>query len=182
MNYIKCPECQEQIPEDSRYCDMCGVELLECVKCHSLGTEAFCSECGSPMISRQKTSKQDKVNVTTGKNPQPGEGGDIGVTIGGRKKEVVLKARRGGFILKPRDGAIIGRTEGDYSNQLGSCNLISRTHAKFQKIGRDWNLIDLGSTNGCLINNVELQPNVPMKFAAGDVVDIGTYIFDAIEQ
>ena len=184
MKYIECPECFEDIPEDSRYCDMCGVELLECVNCHSLGTEPFCSECGRPMISRTASSGGESKQTQTAADPGTTiiDGTDTGTTVGGRRKTLVLKARKGGFILTPEDGAVIGRTEGEYSDLLGSCNLISRRHGKFLILGRDWHLVDLGSTNGCLINNVELKPMVPMKFKAGDVVDIGTYIFDAIEQ
>lgn len=184
MKYIECPECLEEIPEDSRYCDMCGVELLECVKCHSIGSEPFCSECGSPMISRSKNSRKTNDPTVTSRLSTPTNNEEeqttIGKTIGGRAKTVTLKAREGRLTIIPEDGAIIGRTEGKYCNLLSGHDLISRKHAKFQKRGRDWYLLDLGSTNGCFINDIELKPNVPMKFAAGDVVDIGTYIFDVV--
>ncbi|MDE7096933.1 MAG: FHA domain-containing protein, partial [Muribaculaceae bacterium] len=178
MKYIECPECFEDIPEDSRYCDMCGVELLECVNCHSIGTGVFCSECGRPMISRSMPAEDAPEPPEWNDHPATDttDGTNIGTTIGGRSRNLVLKARKGGFILTPEDGAVIGRTEGEYSSLLGSCNLISRRHGKFLKLGRDWHLVDLGSTNGCLINDVELKPMVPTKFKAGDVVDIGTYI------
>lgn len=183
MKEIECPSCEEMIPYDSKFCDQCGAELLECVNCGALGTDDFCAECGNPMVSKGKTVNKDDVTV------KPPKEEDIlinigNTTIGGRKatKNLILKARKGNFILRPEDEAIIGRTIGPYENLLSDCNLISRKHAKFVKKGRDWYIVDFGSTNGTLINDVELQPDTPMKFKAGDVVDFGTYIFDVIER
>ena len=67
-----------------------------------------------------------------------------------------------------------------YAARLRDFDLISRRHGQFVKKGRTWCLVDFGSTNGCLINDVELEPNVPMPFQKGDVVDIGTYLFDVL--
>lgn len=185
MKEIECPECGEMIPDDSRYCDMCGVELLECVNCGALGTDQFCSECGKPMISRKAGSTNTKKTpVDKPQKPKPtGTSEPGGATIGGRRKGLVLKARKGNFMLRPEDGAIIGRlTDTPYHSQLADCDLISRRHGKFVKKGRDWYIVDFGSTNGTLVNDVELEPDTPMKFVAGDVIDIGTYLFDVIER
>ena len=81
MKEIECPSCGELIPDDSKYCDQCGIELLECVNCGTLGTDDFCSECGNPMVSRGKTEKKTDATV----KPQKEEKGkkDGGVTVGG---------------------------------------------------------------------------------------------------
>lgn len=184
MKVIECPSCGELTPDDGKYCDQCGVELLECVNCGTLGTDDFCSECGKPMVSRGM--KSEKKPNTAIKPPQATQDKkDGGVTVGGpdrSRKNLVLKARQGNFILRPEHEAIIGRKDSPYEQFLVDLNLISRRHGKFVKQGRDWYIVDLGSTNGTLVNDVELQPNVPMKFQAGDVVDIGTYIFDVLER
>lgn len=175
MNKIECPGCGELIPDDSLYCDMCGVQLLQCIKCGALGTEQFCAECGKPMVSRNisKSLKEnfDKDEETVGDK-----------TVGGRNKNLVLKARKGGFILRPENEAVIGREKSPYVEYLRDLNLISRRHGKFVKRGCEWYIVDFGSTNGTLVNDVELESNTPMKFVKGDVIDIGTYIFDVIEQ
>lgn len=85
-------------------------------------------------------------------------------------------------MLTPQDGAIIGRKDSPYADDLKELVNISRLHGKFLRQGRDWALVDLGSTNGSLINDVMLAANVPMKFKAGDVIDLGTYLFDVIER
>ena len=183
MKEIECPSCGEMTPDDSKYCDQCGVELLVCVNCGALGTDDFCAECGKPMVSKGKSDNKPEPTVKPLK-----EDVDIvndgNTTVGGRKatKNLILKARKGGFILRPEDEAIIGRKDSPYEQLLMDLNLISRRHGKFVRQGRDWYIVDFGSTNGTLVNDVELQPNVPMKFQAGDVVDIGTYIFDVVER
>lgn len=198
MKEIECPACGEMIPDDSKYCDMCGVELLECVNCGTLGTDMFCPECGKPMVSRKtvntsKKSKNDKSDKQI-KQKEPVEKcinihpaddfKDDGTTTVGRqrKKNIVLKARKGDYIIQPEHEAIIGRKEGPYKDMLKGCDLMSRRHGKFVKRGRDWYIVDFGSTNGTLVNDVELAPDTPVKFTAGDVIDIGMSIFDVIEQ
>ena len=183
MKEIECPSCGELIPDDSKYCDQCGAELLECVNCGALGTDDFCAECGKPMVSKGKAENKPDATV------KPPKEEDVlinivNTTIGGRNatKNLILKARKGNFILRPENEAIIGRKDSPYEQLLVDLNLISRRHGKFVKQGRDWYIVDFGSTNGTLVNDVELQPTVPMKFKAGDVVDIGTYIFDVIER
>lgn len=171
------------IPADSKYCDLCGVELLECLNCGALGTDTFCANCGRPMVARN-TDRKKTDDTPKGKTPttdtKPGDDGHS--TAGGARKKLVLKSRRGGISLVPQDQAIIGRGEGPYVDQLDACNLISRRHGQFMKRGRSWYILDFGSTNGTLVNDTELDPDTPVKFGAGDVIDIGTYIFDVVEE
>ena len=184
MKEIECPSCGELIPDDSKYCDQCGVELLECVNCGALGTDDFCSECGKAMVSRNTSGNKPETTVKPGVEEKVTQD-EVYTTIGRPDrgiKNLMLKARKGNFILRPEHEAIIGRSGSPYEHFLSDCNLISRKHGKFVKQGRDWFIVDLGSTNGTLVNDVELQPYEPMKFKAGDVIDIGTYIFDVIER
>lgn len=195
MKEIECPSCGEMIPEDSKYCDMCGIELLECVNCGSLGTDQFCTECGNPMVARRTDKptpkKEEPVKTPVAGGPAgdtgktPGEGKkdtDGGKTVGGRRKSLVLRARTSGGVIRPQHEALIGRKEGPYTTVLAECDLISRKHGKFMQRGRDWYIIDFGSTNGTYVNDREVPANTPVKIAVGDMVDIGTLIFDVIEQ
>lgn len=163
------------IPGDSKYCDMCGVELLECINCGALGSGTFCAACGKPLVARNPDKQQKK-------EPAPTPPGGGHTTAGGRPKKLVLKSRRGGIRLVPEDQAVIGRGDGPYKDILDDCGLISRRHGQFMKRGRSWYIMDFGSTNGTLVNDDELNPNTPVKFGPGDVVDIGTYVFDAVEE
>lgn len=181
MKEIECPACGAMIPADSKYCDMCGAELLECVKCGTLGTDMFCPECGGPMVARKPESSEKPASAP----PRPETDGDDGGTTIGRpaaRKDIILKARKGGFVLRPQDDAVIGRKDSPYADVLADCDLISRRHGKFIKRGRDWYIMDFGSTNGTYVNDREAVPDTPVKIGPGDVVDIGTYLFDVIER
>ena len=186
MKEIECPACGELIPDDSRYCDQCGAELLECVSCGALGTGNFCGNCGGAMVSRRMGGPAPSPAGPGGQRqaspaPAPEETADVHATGRGvRNAAPRLRYRDGDLELVPRDGAVIGRQEGEYAARLRDFDLISRRHGQFVKKGRMWCLVDFGSTNGSLINDVELQPNVPMPFQKGDVVDIGTYLFDVL--
>ena len=53
LQEIDCPDCHHPIPKDSRFCPLCGHQLLvhdQCVHCgKNLPSNAkFCSECGHP--------------------------------------------------------------------------------------------------------------------------------------
>ena len=43
------------------------------------------------------------------------------------------------------NGAVIGRTAGDYANLLGKCIYISGMHARLTQNGSVWHITDLGS-------------------------------------
>lgn len=73
------------------------------------------------------------------------------------------------------NGAVIGRTAGDYANILGKCIYISGMHARLTKNGSVWSITDLGSRNGTKVNGVACQPNVPMPFKAGDTIRLGAF-------
>lgn len=191
-NEIKCQACGEMIPADSRYCDMCGAEQLECVNCGTIGTDAFCPDCGKPMISRRaekKPTPEPKAEEEQKRNKpkaieceQQQEGGNQDKTTGaGRRKKIALRAQEGDITLLPEHEAVIGRVGSTYEEMLSGLNRISRRHGKFVRRGGEWYIVDFGSTNGTLVNDEELKPNVPKRIKAGDVVDIGTYLFDVIE-
>lgn len=50
----------------------------------------------------------------------------------------------------------------------------SRRHARFEPIGAGWQVVDLGSTNGTLVNGVRLASS-PLR--SGDVVQVGATSF-----
>ena len=49
---MDCPNCQRQIPDDSRFCSYCGKSLRKCRTCDRLfGSDAtFCGICGDRLI------------------------------------------------------------------------------------------------------------------------------------
>ncbi len=80
------------------------------------------------------------------------------------------------IILNLKEGATIGRRNGEYASQFQNQPYVSGTHARIGK-GAQWTITDLGSTNGTFINGVQLQANVAAPFGKGDTVRIATLDF-----
>ena len=71
------------------------------------------------------------------------------------------------------NGAIIGRRQGPYSQQLESHMYISGVHAQLiYKPDSGWCIIDKHSSNGTKLNQRDLQPDIPMSIKSGDIVTL----------
>jgi serine/threonine protein kinase len=68
----------------------------------------------------------------------------------------------------------IGRTNGN--DLIISGRTVSRRHAQLWFDSGRWFLMDRQSANGTLINNMRLQPNLPVPLNNGDVVNFGDEI------
>ena len=72
------------------------------------------------------------------------------------------------------DGAVIGRTNGNYVSALSKCIYISGTHARLRKLSDSrWEITDLGSRNGTKVNGMPCSP--VGTFSMGDLVRIASY-------
>jgi hypothetical protein len=65
----------------------------------------------------------------------------------------------------------IGRTKGN--DLIIPHETVSRSHAEFLKVGQDWAVADLGSTNGTLLNDKPLSPQAFSLTRAGDRIQFG---------
>ena len=78
-----------------------------------------------------------------------------------------------------REGAIIGR-RGDYPDVFAGHSDVSGNHARIGRIGNDWTITDVGSTNGTTFNGRELPANVEQKIKIGDKISFSTYAFTVV--
>ena len=53
---IQCPSCRAMIPDDSAFCDQCGIELMWCPDCKRPKSNRTreCPVCGSDLVSGRK--------------------------------------------------------------------------------------------------------------------------------
>ena len=72
-------------------------------------------------------------------------------------------------------GAVIGRTTGNYTAQLGQCIYISGTHASLGQDAAGWTITDLGSRNGTKVNGVACVPHQPARINVGNIVRIANF-------
>lgn len=79
-----------------------------------------------------------------------------------------------------RDSLIVGRT---YKEETPAIDLglydgkrlgISRQHIKLTRLGEQWYVEDLDSTNGTFLNGIQIAPHQPAAINHGDYLRLGT--------
>lgn len=182
---IICPNCKEEIEDDSHYCDQCGEELVYCSNCGRVGLGRRCTQCGGLMVSydemQEKQSKRRQASVSTGvaslipdvlvssrNAPEgsqlPSQSGIPTLTL----YNPTLDIRMVGV-----NGAVIGRRQGPYQQLFEGNMYISGVHAQLiYRPDSGWAIIDKHSSNGTKLNQRDLQPDVPMSIKAGDIVTL----------
>lgn len=169
----KCYKCGADIDSDSLFCDQCGAEQFVCPKCHIIGKgpNKRCGMCGSPLVPA--TGQQGNNSTQQQGAAQPFAG--AAQQQGAARMASYLVCQTEQVSIPLMNGAVIGRTAGDYANILGKCIYISGIHARLTQNGSVWSITDLGSRNGTKVNGVACQPNVPMAFKAGDTIRLGAF-------
>jgi len=194
-----CAYCKSDIDNDSFYCDQCSKELFVCSVCGKPGKGKNCVEDGSPLFSPKQRSSgaapgiQSPVATPTG-TPQSFPAFNQPVaqqpvfqpqTI---QQPVIKKPTSRAAAPVPvlrlinnhlkididiTDGAVIGRSIGDYVSVFSQFSQVSGRHLQFIfDKNNGWSIKDLGSTNGVAISNQSnwqqvsrLNPNIetPIK-------------------
>lgn len=181
---IICPNCREEIEDDSHFCDQCAQELVYCSSCGRVGMGRRCTHCGGLMMGydellQQRASKnQASVNNLSesyaevsqhslrapNKAPETSPGGIPTLTL----YNPSLDIRMVGV-----NGAVIGRRQGPYQQLFEGNMYISGVHAQLiYKPDTGWCIIDKNSSNGTKLNQRDLQPDVPMTIKTGDIVTL----------
>jgi pSer/pThr/pTyr-binding forkhead associated (FHA) protein len=79
-----------------------------------------------------------------------------------------------------RDTLIVGRAHHEQTPTIdlgpydGKKLGISRQHVKLTRLGGQWYVEDLGSTNGTFLNGVQISPHQPTAIGQGDYLRLGT--------
>lgn len=169
-NLTPCYTCKAMIEDDSVFCDQCGAELYICPKCKKFGKGAGkrCASCGGELVrAGQPASEKSDVSDKS-------DGSDKIIA----SASLALVCDNPAVSLTLADGAVIGRTTGDYVAQLGSLIYISGRHASLSFTAGKWYITDLGSRNGTTVNGFKCQPGQPVALMAGDNVKFAkTYNF-----
>lgn len=184
---IICPNCKEEIDDNSFYCDQCGQALLYCNRCGRVGTGRRCTSCGGLMmpptesqpLNSSQPSLSTSMSVSTGftsqsdfssrpnpawNAPHPVQQGIPVLTL----TNMSLNIRIVGI-----NGAVIGRRQGPYAQFLQQQMYVSGVHAQLKfNAGSGWSIIDKHSSNGTKVNDRPLQPDVEMSLKNGDIVSI----------
>ncbi len=186
---IYCPNCKEEIEDDSPYCDQCGEALVYCSNCGRVGMGRRCTQCGGLMVSVeeiQKLRKEQESLRTSFRTsvPQWNMGNVSARTTTDNPAVSAVPVRAGipvlilynpslDIRLQGINGAIIGRKQGPYMQQFQGNMFVSSVHAQLiYRPDSGWAIIDKNSSNGTKLNQRDLQPDVPMTLKAGDIVTL----------
>ena len=185
---IICPNCREEIEEESHFCDQCGQELVYCSSCGRVGMGRRCTHCGSLMVSadeiiqKRQESRRTSISYTSNslvnsivqdlnQSQRKPEGHDMPVMSGIPTLTLynpTLDIRMVGV-----NGAVIGRKQGPYQQLFVDNMYISGMHAQLiYKPDTGWCIIDKHSSNGTKLNQRDLLPDVPMSLKSGDIVTL----------
>ena len=185
---IICPNCREEIEEESHFCDQCGQELVYCSSCGRVGMGRRCTHCGSLMVSadeiiqKRQESRRTSVSYTSNslvnsivqdlnQSQRKPEGHDMPVMSGIPTLTLynpTLDIRMVGV-----NGAVIGRKQGPYQQLFVDNMYISGLHAQLiYKPDIGWCIIDKHSSNGTKLNQRDMLPDVPMSLKSGDIVTL----------
>lgn len=180
---IICPNCKEEIDDDSYYCDQCGQALLFCNNCGRVGVGRRCTQCGGMMITPEEYQrKADRTGYASLMSSSFSQSivtsGPVSLSIG--KKPAVqgipvltLYNTSLNIHIQGVNGAVIGRRQGPYTQAFVQHRYVSGVHAQLKyNAGKGWCVIDKHSSNGTKVNQHPLQPDVEMSLRNGDILTI----------
>jgi hypothetical protein len=169
---IQCPECKQDIDNDSCYCDQCGEQILVCSLCGRPGKGKRCKFDGKELIpaGSSGTDSPSSATINIDQPPPPVQPPPPAVqptspppqAAGITSDKITLKSPSQGITIEAANGDILGRSKGPHAASLNRFSVISGTHCKVIKTAAGWSLEDLGSTNGTFYNNSRLTPNNPV--------------------
>jgi len=139
---------------------------MKCKECQTDNIEGalFCEECGA------------KLEGKAGFIESAEEGG----------AELVFTSPDGNRLEIPsKDDVIIGREDPisdifpdvDLTDLGGMDKGVSRKHAVIHRVGSDYTVEDMGSTNGTYVNKKKILPHAPQAIKPGDELRFGKLSF-----
>ena len=181
---IICPNCKEEIDDDSYYCDQCGQALLYCNKCGRVGMGRRCTYCGGLMLTpeayQQAMTSQSSLStsLSTSYASQTTSRSLRGMAEAPNMMNqgmpiLTLYNPTLNIRIQGINGAVIGRKQGPYIQFFSQNMYVSGVHAQLKyKADTGWCITDKHSSNGTKLNNYPLQPDVDMSLKNGDIVTI----------
>jgi hypothetical protein len=181
---IICPNCKEEIEEDSYFCDQCGQPLLFCEHCGRVGKGHRCTYCGGMMLCSDK-QRANIARTETNSWRSSSMSNPTLVSVSKREIDTIQSQMPEGIpqlslyngMLNIRiigyNGAIIGRRQGTYKQLFEKNMYVSGVHAQLMYNAKTgWCIVDKHSSNGTKINQRAIQPDIPMDLHNGDILSI----------
>jgi len=161
-----CPKCLAEIPDDSSFCDQCGIELMVCSLCGKFGLSEYCEVDNSKMIKKGAEQSEKKIIRNRHKSKK------------GSKSFLILNNKNLNIEIKIENDGVIGRKSEIGSEELKRFKQISSNHASIEfKTGVGWFITDLNTTNGTKVNDIPLKPSISVQINQGDSLTLANIEF-----
>ena len=160
---IECPECGAYEPSGALYCNECGAFLLD----EDVGE----AEERLPFATDELIPTQDPTLL--GQDMEPAVGVEritFVIPNSGRRVKMGVEDT---IHIGRADPANNFRPELDLSKDGGAEHGVSRRHAVIESSSQGVVVVDKGSTNGTLLNNYRLPPDLPYPLQNGDELKFG---------
>jgi hypothetical protein len=182
---IICPNCKEEIDDDSHFCDQCGQALLYCQNCGRVGIGRRCTSCGGLMVSLEESQSAVSrngfspmsisatgVSLSANSDPHSLRQTDSQPVPQGVPVLTLYNASLN-IRIQGVNGAVIGRRQGPYAQFFENNMYVSGVHAQLKyNAATGWCIVDKHSSNGTKLNQHPLQPDVEMSLKNGDIVGL----------
>lgn len=159
---IKCPSCGKRHPENTLFCDECGVYLL-----------AEGRKRTDPLAAEDVDWMETDFGITGSLDSQVAQPMVVRLSLldSGRQIEFTLNKEVSLGRLDPATATFpdIDLEAYDHALEKG----VSRRHAKVTRRGSELFLEDLGSVNGTLLNGKRLTPYLPHVLTDEDEIRVG---------
>ena len=180
---IICPNCKEEIDDNSHYCDQCGQALLYCDRCGRVGMGRRCTNCGGMMVTPEQYQRAINAQASLSNSVSTGfVSRDFVGSYSGHASQpqaplgvpsLMLHNTALNIQIQGINGAVIGRRQGPYVQFFQQNMYVSGVHAQLKyKAEAGWCITDKHSSNGTKLNERMLQPDVDMAIKNGDIVTI----------
>lgn len=181
---IICPNCKEEIEDNSHFCDQCGQPLLYCSRCGRVGVGRRCTQCGGLMLSADDYQRKQATSASLSSSLSQGFSISRTIPTGRGSSPMEHHVPQGIPVLtlyntslnihiQGVNGAVIGRRQGPYTQCFASHMYVSGVHAQLKYSAEaGWCIIDKHSSNGTKLNQRPLQPDVEMSLRNGDILTI----------
>lgn len=198
---MDCPHCKAAIDDDSAFCDQCGAEILRCELCGRPGKGKRCIHDGKTLVPArqagapvsapapaavappvpsgpaQTAPAPTPAVVPASVAPPPAPVAAPAASAAALRLRLACAAH--GIDFYPEPGAVLGRRAGNHAALFAPLSQISGKHAEIrQPAPGQWQVADLGSTNGTRVNGQKLAPNLPQALVHGGVLTLADVAFN----
>ncbi len=94
----------------------------------------------------------------------------------GDGREIILPADKSEYVIGREDPVSNIFPEIDLTSYGGEAGGVSRQHAKIVRVGQQWTVIDLNSTNHTRVNGVRIEPQTPTNISDGTTLQFGKLV------